>query len=105
MATRVEPDLPELQETLRKQIEFLRHDFQETISRYQSTVEAEMVNLMTQLTGKTAEDQSPACRNAATLRFLIEVIQSSRHNKDKGRLKDLRRIHDVIKTLADRLAE
>jgi hypothetical protein len=105
MATKTDSDLPELQEILRKQIEFLRHDFQETISRYQSNVEAEMVNLMTQLKGKTAEDQSPACRNTATLRFLIELIKSSKYKKDKGRLKDLGRIHEVIKTLADRFAE
>jgi hypothetical protein len=105
MATFSDSDLPELQETLRKQIEFLRHDFKETISRYQSNVEAEMVNLMTQLKGKTTEDQSPACRNTATLRFLIEVIKSSKYKKDKGRLKDLRRIHDVIQTLVNRFGE
>ncbi|RPI01003.1 MAG: hypothetical protein EHM72_07635 [Calditrichaeota bacterium] len=102
MPTKKPTDVDQLQQTLVKEIEFLRREFIETVSHYQTTVEAEMVNLITHLTSKSPEEKPAVCSDFAGLRFLIELIRSSRHKKDKGRMKDLRRIHEVIKTLASR---
>lgn len=105
MPTSKTTNVDHLQQTLIKEIEFLRREFTETVSHYQTTVEAEMVNLITYLTNKSPDEKPAICSDVTGLRFLIELIRSSRHKKDKGRMKDLRRIHEVIKTLASRFEE
>ncbi len=93
----------DLQRELARQITLLRGDFQETVERYRTSVEAEMVNLIDLLSARQEEQTAP-CNDVETLRFLLELIKTGRYRKDKGRLKDLRRIHELVKTLSDRLA-
>ena len=96
-------NLADLKQELLHQIELLRGDFQETVARYQSSVEAELLNLITSLSSNAEDEPQAANIDEAKLSFLIELIDSNRQKKDKGRFKDMRRFHEIVKMLSERL--
>lgn len=93
----------ELSRELVRQLELLREDFSQTIERYRTSVEAELINLISLLSGDPASEFDEKYPDAETLKFLLELIASTRYKKDKGRFKDVRRIHELVKTLSKRL--
>ncbi|MDZ7314712.1 MAG: hypothetical protein ONB24_01175 [candidate division KSB1 bacterium] len=98
-----EMDSDELAKELAFQLELLRQDFSRTVERYRTTVEAELVNLISLLRGDSTGDEVEKKPEVETLKFLLELIASTRYKKDKGRFKDIRRIHELVKTISNRL--
>jgi len=98
-------ELTELQSVLRTEIGSLRKNFQSMIELYKTNIEAEMINAITVLSATDEEDQPKCCRDRKELEFMIESIQSMKYKPEKGRMKDLRKIHYVTKLLASRFSE
>ncbi len=104
MATQKE-DIAELQKILKKNIGALRKDFQQIIETYRVNVEAELVNCINLLSTGEADDKPAAITDPKQLEFMIQALQSIKYKKEKGRMKDLRKIHYMVKMLAVRFSE
>ena len=107
MATKTvkDNDLKELQSVLKSEIGSLRKDFQSMIELYKTNIEAEMINAINVLSTTDIEDQPTCCRDQKQLESLVGSIRSMKYKPDKGRMKDLRKIHAMVKLLAVQFSE
>ena len=95
----------EQKETLSKNIETLRKDFQQIVEKYRINVEAELVNCLEMLSTKDEDELPIAAKDVKQLEFLNQTLQSLKYKPEKGRMKDLRKIHYLVKMLAARFSE
>ena len=95
----------ELKKTLNQNIDALRKDFQDIIEKYRANVEAELVNCMTLLSSLESDDIPAALTDPRQLEFIHQALLSLKYKTDKGRMKDLRKIHYFVKMLAARISE
>ncbi len=105
MAKKENSDIQELQNELKREIGLLRRDFQTIVERYKNNAEAEMVNAITILSALDSDEQPENAQDSKQLEFMLQSIRSLKYKKNKGRMKDLRRIHSVVKLLAARFSE
>ncbi len=105
MSKKNKAQVQELQEELKREIGLLRRDFQTIIDRYKSNAEAEMINAITILSALDSDEQTESAQDPKQLQFLLQSIRSLKYKKEKGRMKDLRRIHYIVKLFAARFSE
>ena len=75
------------------------------IEKYRVNVEAELVNCLEMLSAKEADDLPGMAKNVKQLEFMNQTLQSLKYKPEKGRMKDLRKIHYMVKMLASRFSE
>lgn len=95
----------QLQKELHKNINTLRNDFQTIVEKYRINVEAELVNCLDLLDSKDADDVPAAAADAKQLAFMTRAIKTLKYKTEKGRMKDLRKIHYLVKMLSARFSE
>ena len=94
-----------LKYTLSQNIDGLRKDFQQIVEKYRVNVEAELVNCMNLLSSSDADDIPAALTDPKQIEFINQALQSLSYKAEKGRMKDLRKIHYFVKMLAARISE
>ena len=95
----------QLQKELSKNIDALRKDFQIVAEKYRVNVEAELVNCLDLLNSKDADDVPEAASDPKQLEFMIQAMKTLKYKTEKGRMKDLRKIHYLVKMLGARFSE
>lgn len=95
----------ELQDELKREIGLMRRDFQTIIERYKDNAEAEMINAINVLSALDPDEQTERAKDRKQLEFMLQSIHALKYKKEKGRMKDLRRMHYIVKLLAARFSE
>lgn len=98
-------DIIKLRKELSLGIDALRKDFQQIIEKYRINVEAELVNCTDLLSSKDADDLTAALADEKQLEFMVQALHSLKYNNEKGRMKDVRKIHYLVKMLSTRFSE
>ena len=104
MASKKEQTI-KLQKELSQNIEAMRKDFQQIVEKYRINVEAELVNCLDLLSSKEEDDFPAAANDPKQLEFMIQAMQSMKYKTEKGRMKDLSKIHYLVKMLVARFSE
>ncbi len=95
--------------TIRKEllaeIGSLRSQFRDIITRYQTNLEAEMVWCIKSLSESDINDLPKAAKDKNRLTLIINKIKKLKIKPQKGRLKDIRKINDIVKDISENLSE
>ncbi len=83
----------------------LRSQFRDIISRYQTNLEAEMVWCIKSLSESDMDELPKAAKDKSNLISIINAIKKLKIKPQKGRLKDIRKINDIVKEISDNLSE
>jgi len=94
----------QLKKALAQNIDALRKDFQDIMEKYRVNVEAELVNCINLLSSSEADDVPLALTDPKQIEFINQALTSLNYKTDKGRMKDLRKIHYFVKMLAARIS-
>lgn len=94
----------QLKITLNQNIDTLRKDFQHIVEKYRVNIEAELVNCMNLLSSSEEDDIPVALSEPKQIEMINQALQSLKYKADKGRMKDLRKIHYFVKMLAARIS-
>ena len=95
-----------LQKNLLEELTSIRGLFTDIMERLQSNIEAEMVACIHILSTDGYGDEKPKLlEDIKQLKMMLLSIQELKLKPKKGRLKDIRRIQDVINTLYAKLIE
>jgi len=95
--------------TIRKEllteIGALRSQFRDIINRYQTNIEAEMVWCIKSLSESEINDLPKAAKDKNHLTAMIDNIKKLKIKPQKGRLKDIRKIDEMVKSISENLSE
>ncbi|MBN2413358.1 hypothetical protein JXQ31_16885 [candidate division KSB1 bacterium] len=94
-----------IRKELLTEIGALRSQFRDIISRYQTNLEAEMVWCIKSLSETEMDELPKAAKDKSNLLSIINTIKKLKIKPQKGRLKDIRKINNIIKEISDNLSE
>jgi hypothetical protein len=82
----------------------LRTVFRDIVSRYQTNLEAQMVSCINMLSSSDGEESERALDKKHII-IMLDAIRDLRLKPQKGRMKDMRKIDDVVNLLYEKLVE
>ncbi len=82
----------------------LRTTFQDIAVRYQANLEAQIVTCINTLSSEQADELPEMARDEKQLQAALHACKNMPLKPQKGRLKDLRKIHSVVTALVEQLA-
>ena len=94
-----------IRKELLSEIAALRSQFRDIISRYQTNLEAEMVWCIKSLSESETDDLPKAAKERYQLTSMINNIKKLKIKPQKGRLKDIRKINEMVKDISENLSE
>ena len=95
----------EIRQELLTEIGALRNQLRDIISRYQANLEAEMVWCINSLAETDINDFPKAAKDKNELTNMLNKIKKLKLKPQKGRLKDIRKINDIIDKISANLSE
>ncbi len=98
-------NLTMLQKELLSELSNLRSVFKDIASRYQTSLEAEMVSCINVLAASEEGEKVPALQDKKQLKSMLESVRQLRLKPEKGRLKDIRKIDDTVSNFYAALVE
>ena len=94
-----------IRKELLSEIAALRTQFRDIINRYQANLEAEMVWCIKSLSESEIDDLPKVAKDKNHLTSMINKIKKLKLKPQKGRLKDIRKIHEMINNISENLSE
>jgi len=88
---------------LANELSSLRGQFHDITARYQANVEARLVACINCLSGNENDGLPCVAKKQSQLTALVKAVQELKLKPQKGRLKDIRAIHELTKTVAEQL--
>ena len=98
-------ELKQLTQELIDQVGNLRLMQKDIISRFQSNLEAEIVWCIKNLSLHDSDDRPAILNKKKELEELLDAIQTLKIKPQKGRLKDIRRINDLVNLINTKLID
>ena len=95
----------EIRQELLTEIGALRNQLRDIVSRYQANLEAEMVWCINSLSETDINDLPQAAKDKNELKNMLNQIKSLKLKPQKGRLKDIRKINDIVDKISAKLTE
>ncbi len=88
---------------LARELASLRGQFHDITTRYQANVEAVLVACVNSLSAKESDDLLCGKKSRREWQTLIKAVQEVKLKPQKGRLKDIRRIDELVAEIAEQL--
>lgn len=104
-STKNNKDIDNLIHDLVDELGNLRITQKEIMSRFQSNQDAKIVWCLNSLSVKDSDDRPTILEKKKVLQELLKGVQELKLKPNKGRLKDLRRINDLISLLYSKLLD
>jgi hypothetical protein len=83
----------------------LRGQFHDITARYQANVEALLVACVNSLSTNSSDDLPNSSKNKRELAAMVGSIRELKLKPQKGRLKDIRRIDQLVSEIAEQLGQ
>lgn len=103
MKKKAKGSIQQHQQDLTAELTALRTNFVDIISRYQANQEARLLACIESLSGSLASEQENVNYDDKRVLGLLVELQEIRLKPEKGRLKDVRRMDELIDKIYKRL--